>query len=115
MIKLPATFMGFSSRSDGSAGIRFATQEISPEEFAELKQNLQAFGWLVFAPNVGLEDIPTEDATEEGISPSERLRRRMYVYFREQNISGDFDLWRKQQLEKIGDKYLSKLEDEPKN
>jgi hypothetical protein len=112
MIKLPATFMGFSSRSDGSAGIRFVTQELSPEEFADLKQNLHAFGWVVFAQNVGLEDIPSEDAKEEGISASERLRRRMYVYFKEQEIDGDFDLWRKQQLEKIGDKYLSKLEND---
>ena len=110
MTKLPAYFTGFSSRSDGSASLRFTTQELQAEDFAELKRAHNAFGWLVFAPNVSDDDIPNENATEEGISPSERLRRRMYVYFKNVVKTGDYDLWRKQQLETIGQKYLEKVE-----
>ena len=110
MIKLPAYFMGFSSRSDGSAGLRFTTQEVAPEDFALLKSSLNGFGWLVFAPNVEVSDIPQENAEEDGISASERLRRRMYVYWKGANIQGDFESWRKKQLEIVGDKYLEKLD-----
>ena len=108
-IKLPAYFTGFSSRSDGCAGLRFETQEVTGEEFANFMANHNAFGWLVFSEKEN-EDIPTEDIEEEGVTASERLRRRMYVYFKEKNLEGDFETWRKQQLEKIGQSYLTKLQ-----
>lgn len=110
MIKLAAYFTGFGSRADGSASLRFTTQELQPEDFGALKEAHNAFGWVIFAPNVSEDDIPDENATEEGISPSERLRRRMYVYWKNKVKDGDFDLWRKQQLEIMGSKYLEKIE-----
>lgn len=110
MIKLPAYFTGFSSKSDGSASLRFNTQEITPEDFAELKKHHNAFGYLLFAEQVSAEDIPSEEIEEGGISASERLRRRLFVYWKEKVHEGDFDLWRKQQLEKIGQQYLDKLQ-----
>lgn len=110
MIKLPAYFSGFSSRADGSAGLRFTTQEIDAETFSELKKHHNAFGWVVFKENDFSEgDIPEDNAEEEGISPSERLRRRMFVFFKEKKIEGDFELWRRQQLETLGERYLEKL------
>lgn len=108
MIKLPGYFTGFSSKADGSASLRFSTQEIPADEFANLKANHNAFGWIIFSPNEN-EDIPDTEITEEGISASERLRRRMFVYFKEKIHDGDFDTWRKQQLERIGQTYLDKL------
>lgn len=110
MIKLPCYFTGFSSKSDGSASLRFATQELQADDFANFQSNHNAFGWLLFKENIGEDDIPDENAEEEGITPSERLRRRMFVYFKEKKVAGDFDLWRKQQLEKIGESYLEKLQ-----
>ena len=110
MIKLPAYFSGFSSRADGSAGLRFTTQEIDAETFSELKNHHNAFGWLVFKENTFEEgDIPDENAEEEGISASERLRRRMFVFFKQKKLEGDFELWRKNQLEVLGERYLEKL------
>ena len=107
-MKLPAYFTGFGSKSDGSASLRFNTQELSADDFAELKREHNAFGWLVFGPQE--QELPDEPIAEEGVSPSERLRRRMYVYFKEKKLEGDFDGWRKQQLETIGQRYLDKLE-----
>lgn len=107
--KLPAYFTGFSSKSDGSAGLRFATQELQAEDFAELKRNHNAFGWLIFSENKD-EDIPDENAVEEGLTPSEILRKRMFVYWKKRVGEGDFDLWRKQQLEILGQRYLEKLD-----
>lgn len=106
-MKLPVYFTGFGSKSDGSASLRFNTQELTSADFAELKREHNAFGWLVFGAQPGT--LPDEPVEEEGVSPSERLRRRMFVYFKEKKLEGDFDTWRKQQLEDIGQKYLDKL------
>lgn len=110
MIKLPAYFTGFSSKADGSASLRFATQEINGADFANFKQCHNAFGWLVFAESVSDSDIPEENPEEEGITSSERLRRRMFVYWKNKVNKGDFETWRKQQMETLGERYLEKLE-----
>lgn len=109
MIKLPAYFTGFSSKADGSASLRFATQELSSDDFANFKDNHNAFGWLIFSENES-EEIPSEEIEEEGITASERLRRRMFVYWKEKVNEGNFETWRKQQMEVLGQKYLDKLE-----
>lgn len=112
MIKLPAYFTGFSSKADGSASLRFATQEVSSEEFGEFKKHHNGFGWLIFSENKN-EELPEENAEEEGISSSERLRRRMFVYWKHPrgvDGKGDFETWRKQQIDLAGEKYLAKLE-----
>ena len=84
-------------------------KELSAEDFAELKRNHNAFGWLVFSENKD-EQVPDENAEEEGLSPSERLRRRMFVYWKKKINDGDFENWRRKQLEILGEKYLEKLE-----
>jgi hypothetical protein len=44
------------------------------EDFAELKREHNAFGWLVFGPE--LTDLPDELIEEEAPTASERLRKR---------------------------------------
>jgi hypothetical protein len=80
---------------------------LSSEDFAELKREHNAFGWLVFGPQE--QELPTEKIEEEGLSPSERLRSRIFVFWKKKIGEGDFDTWRKQQLEMIGQRYLDKL------
>lgn len=110
MFKLPGYFTGFSSKSDGSAGLRFSTQELAPDDFANLKRAVNAFGWILFAEaELSEKDIPSEAIEEDGISASERLRRRMFVYWKQKVNEGDFDLWRRQQMEALGQRYLDKL------
>lgn len=111
MIKIPGYFTGFSSKSDGSASLRFATQEISDQDFAEFKRNLNAFGYLLFQENsISEKDIPTENAEEDGISPAKRLRNVLFVYFKDKKITTDFETWYKQQMEKFIDSVKQKLE-----
>ena len=107
MILLPSYFVGFASKSDGSASLRFSTQELSSDDFKNLKDNHNAFGWLQFTENQ--EEAPDESPVREGKSPSERLHSRMFVFWKEKKIETPFNTWREQQLEKIGDKYLAQL------
>lgn len=112
MIKLPAYLSGFSSKTDGSASIRMSTQELSAEDFSLLKQHLNKFGWWVFKETeIQDEDIPSQDLEEDGISASERLRRVMFVYWKQKVNDGDFDSWRRKTMEKFIDKFKSKLND----
>jgi hypothetical protein len=110
MIKLPAYFLGFNSKTDGSSGLRFATQEITDLEFANLKQNLNAFGWLVFQENANIE-IPEEQPEEEGKTSSERLRAVLFLLWKQKKETTDFETWRKQQMNKIIESVKSKLDD----
>jgi hypothetical protein len=109
MIKLAGYFQGFASKTDGSASLRFATQEIDGEEFANLKRNQGQFGWIVFSENEN-EEIPEEAVEEEGKTSSQRLRDRMFVYWKNKVNKGDFELWRKNQIDILGQRYLDKLD-----
>lgn len=110
MIKLPAYFTGFTSRSDKSIGLKFTTQELPAEVLSEMQSLNQSFGWLLYKENEDIEEVPEEDAPmDDEKSPSEVLRNRMFVYFKEKKLKGDFNTWRRGQLEIIGRKYLDKL------
>ncbi len=106
MIKLPAYFTRFGSKSDGSASLSFATQEIGAEEFAELQRNLNGFGWLVFKENeVKAEDIPKTDAEEEGKTRSEILRAVIWRIWEKKGKQGDSDT----HYRKVMDSLIEKL------
>ncbi len=82
LIQLPATFTGFGSRSDGGASLRFATQELTDVDFAQLKKIHNEYGWIVFKPDRRLtpEEIPSENAPEKsGKSQSQKLRAVIYL------------------------------------
>lgn len=112
MIKLPAYLTGFSSKSDGSASLRFSTQELSAEDFALLKKYLNAFGWMMFSENqIKHEDIPEAEPVEEWEkTPSQRLRGALYRLWEKSGKKGDKDEHYKQQMEKIIEHIKSKLE-----
>ena len=101
MIKLPVYLTGFSSKSDGSASLRFNTQELTAEDFGELKRDLNAFGALVFRPNeVKIDDIPTEDVEDKQKTPSKRLRAVLFVLWKQKG-SGDFETFYKEKVEQL--------------
>lgn len=82
IIQLPAVFTGFGSRSDGGASLRFATQELTDVDFAQLKKIHNQYGWVVFKPDSRLtpEDIPTGNAPEKrGKSQCQTLRAVMFL------------------------------------
>lgn len=110
MIKLPAYLSGFSSRTDGSAGIRLTTQELPPEAFSELQGHLNQFGWFMFSENhVQDEEIPDEDA-EENKKPSKRLRAVLYRLWEQNGKQGTFETYYREQMDKVIEYIKGKLD-----
>ena len=110
MLKIPSYFTGFSSRKDGSASIRFTTQEIDSEMFAELKDTLNEFGWLIFTGEKQVS-IPKEMPTDNKKTPAQRLRSTLYVYFTQLGSEGDFEVFYNQKMEELIDKVKARLDD----
>lgn len=106
-MKLPATFTGFGSRADGSASLRFSTQELTSEDFAHLKQELNSFGWLVFASQEEALEVPTEKVSDETKKPSVRLRAVFYLLWQKKGSEGDFDSFYRGQMELL----ISRIKD----
>lgn len=111
MIKLPAYFTRFGSKSDGSASLGFNTQELSASDFAILKENLNNFGFLLFKENqIQDEDIPTEDMEDKEKTPSKRLRACLYVLWEQTGKKSPFELYYREQVEKVIDHIKNKLD-----
>ena len=116
MIKLPAVLSGFSSRADKSAGVRFATQELLPSDFAELQELNGTFGFLLFKENdIQPDDIPKENAEFEGKTSSERLKDVLFVWFKklekEGKVDEDFNTFRRKKMEGFIEAVKSKLDE----
>lgn len=113
MIRLPAYLTGFSSRADRSAGIRFTTQELAPEDFVKLQELNGAFGQIVFRENeLQDEDIPQEDV-EESKTPSQRLRGVLYRLWEQEGKKGTFNEFYRARMEKLIDWHKAKLDPMP--
>jgi len=111
MIQIPAYLTGFSSLSDGGASIRFSTQELSPEDFALLKGNHNAFGYLLFAPNKFTEeDLPKEQAEDKNKTPSKRLRATLFILWKQEGEQGDFEAFYRSKMEKLIEMVKAKLD-----
>lgn len=110
LLKLPGYLSGFSSRADGSAGIRLTTQELQPQDFAQLQELNGQFGWFTFRANdVQEEEIPTEDA-EENKKPSQRQRAILYRIWEQSGKQGTFESYYREQMDKIAVWLKSKLD-----
>lgn len=103
MIKLPAIIKKVSTLSDKTIRITVDTNEPTPDQMSEVFTLLDSFGWFVFAENVKLEDIPTENVPEftEDKSPSKRLRDCLFVYWKNNtNQQTPFDTFWKNWVDK---------------
>ena len=107
LIKVPAQVVGFQPKVDRSWVIRFETRELNGEEVALLAESYQGEGWLMFSPNENApeEDLPKEQADAGVKSPAQRLRSRLYIYWKQHVGKGDFEsYWRtyvEKQIERI--------------
>ncbi len=112
MIRFPAYFTGFGSKSDGSARISFATQELSDQDFAELKRNLNAFGYLLFQENeISTKDIPAEPAEEDkNKSPSKRQKAVLFLIWKQGGSVGDFNNYYRERMEKNIERLKTELD-----
>lgn len=111
MIKLACYLTGFSSKTDGSASLRFSTQELSAEDFGELKRSLNAYGWMVFRENeISLDDIPTEDVEDKNKTPSKRMRSVIFVLWKQKGSNGDFEVFYRNAIEKFIERVKNELD-----
>lgn len=100
-MKLTNTILdGFRSLKDGSMKITLVTRELSPEQLALLTLNL----------NKEILSVEVPDELGDRKSPSQRLRDRMAVYYKETypNLKS-FNTWYQDTLDQIGQTYLDKL------
>lgn len=114
-IKLPVYLTGFSSKSDGSASLRFSTQELLASDFSLLKDDLNLFGWLVFKPDATEPpEAPDEAPEREGKSLSERLRAIYFVRWKQLKDAGktdkDFESYRRMNMEAMIESIKAKLD-----
>lgn len=113
LFQVPAAIQGISTLKDKTMKMTvYVSSEISPEEKATIFDLEQKEGWMVFSPNeVQASDVPEEKAEFKGKdkSLSERLYNVLYVYH-SQNFSGDFQEWRKKEMERLIVAYKEKLQ-----
>lgn len=109
--QIQAILDGVTPRKDGSATLRFVTNEVSKADKVMLMDFYQSFGWLMFAANEFQEsDIPKDSAHRDtGQSPSQRLRGVLFVKWSQSGGNGDFEAYYKQQVERIIDKVKETL------
>jgi hypothetical protein len=101
-----------TAKNDRTLSITIGTQEMSPSDSAYLFSLLEKQIWVAFAETqLTKEDlnIPEIQVEKGRKTPSQRLRDRMFVYWKEMKKEGKFDDWYEDVLEEIGAKYLSKL------
>ena len=92
-------------------------RELSPEENTAVFKLYNTPGFFVFKEAEIIDDdvidIPDEVKefkTEK--SASEILRNRLYVYYTKTfNKKEGFDVWRKNEMDRIGQHYLQKIKD----
>lgn len=116
MIKLPAYLINFRTKVDKTAGISIGTNEITDQEFLELKRLQGSFGWFIFRENEEQDiELPTEDAEEFDKSPSERLRGIMFALHKQRVKLGKenrpFKVYYNENYERLCDLYKLKFDE----
>jgi len=112
IVQCSAQIDKITAKNDRTLSITIGTQEMSPDNASILFGLFEKQIWIAFAEtSVTKEDLKIpEVVVEKGRkTPSQRLRDRMFVYWKEMKKDGKFDDWYEDALEEIGAKYLSKL------
>lgn len=113
IIQFSSQIDGVTAKKDKTLSIKLGTQELPPEEMAKIFEHQGHQIWVAIAESDIAEDqlnIPEVMSDLDKKTPSQRLRDRMAVYFKESKGSFEgFDEWYKNALGKIGQDYLNKL------
>jgi hypothetical protein len=100
--------------SDSGMKVVINTQELTPNDKAELMDLHNKIGWFVFsAVGIKEEDIPDEPIEFEGQKTlSERLRNVLFRLHEKQNGKPeDFESYRQNVMTKLINHYKAKLDD----
>jgi len=116
LIKIPSYIKRIQTMADKGLRLYVDTNELSPEDKAMLMGLHEKFGYFVFAEQAGaiteteIKNLPEIQLEKDEKSPSQILKSRMFVYFKEKHNSDEgFYNWYASTLDKIGQTYLDKL------
>lgn len=115
ILSSPATLEGVALRKDGSATLRFSTQELAENDLLIVKRFYGSFGQLLFGPNdLQPKDIPQSDPEFEGKTPSQRLRAVIFVLWSQMKEKEatklKFEEFYGGQLDRLIEQYKEKLD-----
>lgn len=100
IFQAPAILTRISYTKDRGLSLGFHTNELSDEDKIIAARYHGCFGFLLFKQNQFTEEeIPAGDATDEGKSPSQRLRSVLFVLWKQRGATGDFEGFYRDQLE----------------
>lgn len=112
IVQFSAQIDSAKANNDRTLSLKVDTQELSAEDTAHIFSFFQKQIWIALSETtISKQQLNIPEVMEEmdKKSPSQRLRDRMFVYFKEKKVEGNFDDWYKKSLEKIGENYLEKL------
>lgn len=113
IIQFSAQIDSAKANNDRTLSLKVETQELSSEDTAKIFSFFQKQVWVAIAEtSITKEQLNIPEIVDEmdTKSPSQRLRDRMFVVFKEKKVGGKFDEWYRTQLEKIGNNYLQKIQ-----
>jgi len=111
LIQVPAQIIGLNPRQDRSWVIKAETRELSGDQVKILADHFQGEGWLVYSPNeISMKDIPKENAESGAKSPSQRLRDRIYILYKEKDIKVDFESFYRTMIERFIEQVQEKID-----
>ena len=116
ILKVPATIEKIITMKDKSLRLFIDTQELTSEDKGRIMAMHEQIGVFVFVPqekqlkSEDLGDLPEFKIDKDEKSPSQQLRARMFVFYKEKNQTKEgFFQWYSSQLETFGQRYLDKL------
>jgi hypothetical protein len=112
IIQFSAQIDDVKANKDRTLRIKVDTQELTAEETAHIFALFEKQIWIAMAETeLTKDDLNIPEVVDEfdKKSPSQRLRDRMFVYWKEKHPSNDFESFYRQKLDEYGLKYLEAL------
>jgi hypothetical protein len=112
IFQVPASINSVRTLVDGGTKLDVITNELNPEELAQLFSLKSKFGWFVFKENIitpedlNLPDVKFEKGDK---TPSQRLRSVIYVMWQQSDQSKTADEFYKYYMDKIIESIKEKL------
>lgn len=117
LLTIPSTISKVVSMAHKSLRLQIDTdEELSEDTMSKIMQKFDKRGYFCFLEDtqiaekdvLDLPPLPKDDAEQK--SPSQRLRARMWIYYKETHTEDKFNEWYADTLNKIGEQYLAKLD-----
>lgn len=116
MIILPAQIEGLTSRKDKTIKVTFGTQELAPNDLAQVFQLNQRFCYIAIKEESFQQDeLDTIESVKSDLesnkTPSQRLRGILYINYQQDNEGyKDFMTYYLGKMDKLCEHFKSKLD-----